>query len=307
MGANLFFAGTGATLEFNGDGDEALLGAWRVRVQRARAHLGWEETGIVARRHAGGVLLSIAAPIDQLFLATEVNEWALCAALQEREPALGADLEAGLLAAALENTPGGAAAADPAAIDAPVLEEAAAFARFARLAAREARPALRALLGEAEARDLPYLLDEKLLTLGAGSGGRSFALEELPASNAVPWAELHDVPTAIVTGSNGKTTTVRLLRPVRASRAGAQATTARTACSSARSCWRAVIIPGPPARAACCGTCVPGPPSWKWRAGGSCAVAWRSRARGWPSSPTSAPIISASTGSMISTASPTPN
>jgi len=211
MGANLFFAGTGATLEFNGDGDEALLGAWRVRVQRARAHLGWEETGIVARRHAGGVLLSIAAPIDQLFLATEVNEWALCAALQERDPALGAGLEAGLLAAALENTPGGAAAADPAAIDAPVLEEAAAFARFARLAAREARPALRALLGEAEARDLPYLLDEKLLTLGAGSGGRSFALEDLPASNAVPWAELHDVPTAIVTGSNGKTTTVRLL------------------------------------------------------------------------------------------------
>ena len=92
-----------------------------------------------------------------------------------------------------------------------MLAEAAAFARFVRLAAREARPALRALLGEAEARDLPYLLDEKLLTLGAGSGGRSFALEALPAPGAVPWADLHDIPTALVTGSNGKTTTVRLL------------------------------------------------------------------------------------------------
>jgi len=205
MGANLFFAGTGATLEFAGDGDTALLDAWRARVHRARAQLGWEESAIAARRHAGGVLLSIAAPIDQLFLATEVNEWALCASLQERDPACGPALEAALLAAALENAPGGAAAADPAAaIDAPVLEEAAAFARFARLAAREARPALRALLAEAEARDLPYLLDEKLLTLGAGSGGRSFALEALPAPGAVPWADLHDVPTALVTGSNGK-------------------------------------------------------------------------------------------------------
>src|SRR5258706_314034 len=106
MGANLFFAGTGATLELSGEGDEALLGAGRARVHRARAHLGWEETATIARRHAGGVLLSIAAPIDQLFLATEVNEWALCASLQERNPALRAGLEAGLLAAALENAPG---------------------------------------------------------------------------------------------------------------------------------------------------------------------------------------------------------
>jgi UDP-N-acetylmuramyl tripeptide synthase len=42
-------------------------------------------------------------------------------------------------------------------------------------------------------------------------GGRSFSLAALPDAAAVPWAELSDVPTAIVTGSNGKTTTVRLL------------------------------------------------------------------------------------------------
>ena len=34
-----------------------------------------------------------------------------------------------------------------------------------------------------------------------------------PPPGAVPWGELHDVPTAIVTGSNGKTTTVRLPWP----------------------------------------------------------------------------------------------
>jgi len=182
-----------------------------VRVHRARLHLGWEETGIVARHHAGGASLSIAAPIDLLFLATEVNEWALCASLEEREPALKRDLEAALLAAAIENAPGGADDASPADIDAPVLEEAAALARFERLAALEARPALRALLAEATVRALPCMLDEQLLTLGAGCGGRGFALEDLPAPLAVPWPKLHDIPTALITGSNGKTTTVRLL------------------------------------------------------------------------------------------------
>jgi UDP-N-acetylmuramyl tripeptide synthase len=209
MGANLFFAGTGATLELTAvPGDDALLAAWRTRVARARAALGWAETGTAVRHHAGGVSLSIAAPVDQLFLATEVNEWALCASLHEREPARWPELEAALLVAAIENAPAGTAAA---AIDAPVLGESAAFARFARLAAREARPDLRAVLAAAQARGLPAILDETLLTLGAGSGGRSYALDALPAPGAIPWQSLHDIPTALITGSNGKTTTVRLL------------------------------------------------------------------------------------------------
>ncbi len=40
---------------------------------------------------------------------------------------------------------------------------------------------------------------------------RDFALDNLPEPGDVPWAALRDIPTAIVTGSNGKTTTVRLI------------------------------------------------------------------------------------------------
>ncbi|HZC86981.1 MAG TPA: hypothetical protein VE266_08315, partial [Steroidobacteraceae bacterium] len=66
-GANLFFAGTGAQLETAGiTADAALLGAWRARVARARAHLGWEELDcdsgtpppVVARVHATGASLA---------------------------------------------------------------------------------------------------------------------------------------------------------------------------------------------------------------------------------------------------------
>jgi cyanophycin synthetase len=205
-GGNLFFASTGAVLELvAATADDALLGAWRARVERARARLGWPGPGAVARRHARGVTLALAAPCDQLFLATEVNEWALCAALLERDPQRWAGLEHALVAAALAD------AAEPGAVIVPVLEESAALARFTRLAAREARPALRALLAAAERRGLPQVLDEAVLTLGTGAGGRSFGLADLPAVAAVPWDGLHAIPTAIVTGSNGKTTTVRLL------------------------------------------------------------------------------------------------
>ncbi len=92
-----------------------------------------------------------------------------------------------------------------------MIEESAAFARFERLSAVEAQPKLRALLDAAETRALPHVLDESELTLGAGAGGRDFPLGALPDVAGVRWEELRDIPTALVTGSNGKTTTVRLL------------------------------------------------------------------------------------------------
>jgi len=206
IGANRFFATCGAQLETIGIAVDAdLLSAWQVRAERARAHLRWDMPGAVFRAHARGASLALAAPVDALLTATEVNEWALCAALAERNPARREGLEAELAAAALEAAAGGGPHITP------VLEESAALERFALLAEREARPRLRALLAAAAARGLPHVVDDETLTLGAGAGGRDFALNALPEVAAVPWDELHDIPTALVTGSNGKTTTVRLL------------------------------------------------------------------------------------------------
>ncbi len=219
-GDNLFFASTGAVLDLVGvAADESLLAGWRARVKRAREHLGWESGQVaggawpagtatpatVARLHAGGASLAITAPCDRLFTATEVNEWALCSALRERDRMHWAGLEDALVAAAVE-------AADGAAVpDPPVLDEALAFARLRRLADLEARPALLQLLDAADARDLPYVLDETILTLGAGAGGVSYPIDGLPTVDDVPWSALKDIPTVVITGSNGKTTTVRLV------------------------------------------------------------------------------------------------
>lgn len=188
--------------------DDALLVAWRGRVERAGTRLGWTVRQAIARRHAGGALLAITAPDDQLLLATEVNEWALCASLVESDPMRWSGLQEALVAAASAASED---VAGPAAELAPVIEESAAFARFERLGSVERRPMLRALIEEAASRGLRHVLDDVEVTLGTGVGGRTFPLASQPAVADVRWDQLRDIPTALVTGSNGKTTTVRLL------------------------------------------------------------------------------------------------
>jgi UDP-N-acetylmuramyl tripeptide synthase len=213
-GPNLFFAATGAVLEVTvavlaGESAavlaESLLADWRARITLARQHLGWPHGDSIVRRHPLGASLAVPAPCDQLFVATEINEWALCSSLVERDPERWRGVEEALRLAALEN------ADDPQSVIPPVLEQSAAFVRFTDLSRRERRPKLHPLIQAAVSRDLPYTLDDTLLTLGEGRGGVDFALEDLPPPPQIPWEKVHAIPTALVTGSNGKTTTVRLL------------------------------------------------------------------------------------------------
>jgi UDP-N-acetylmuramyl tripeptide synthase len=204
-GPNLFFAGCGAQLETRGVAPDAQLAGWRARVERARAHLGWPVAAVSARAHAGGTSLALEAPLDQLFVATEVNEWAWCATQAAGDAELTRVLEQALLEELLAD------ATDATGVIAPVLAEPAALERLATLAAREARPDLCALISTAQRQRLPYVLDEEQLSLGSGAGAQDYRLDALPAVAQVPWTGLSGIPTAVVTGSNGKTTTVRLL------------------------------------------------------------------------------------------------
>jgi UDP-N-acetylmuramyl tripeptide synthase len=179
--------------------DTATLEAWAGRVRLAREELRWPEAALAALAHAGGASLALAAPVDQLFTATEINEWALAASIAEREPARAAELIAAL------------AVEQPEEPEPPVLDAPGALLRLRRRAAREADPRLRALIAAAATRRLPWLADDEALTLGAGAGGRSWPPADLPDPASVDWPALAGVPTALVTGTNGKTTVVRLL------------------------------------------------------------------------------------------------
>ena len=195
-GANLYFDGTGAALE-TAPGlvfDAAALQRWRDNIARVRKALAWPDGALFVREHASGASLAFEAPADQLYIAAEANEWALFSALGMR------------------------------ASDAPVDEDGEsprphvahfddedALRQLRALADAEAKPAMAALVEAARAHDVPAHADDEALSIGEGEAAHAWPLDALPAIDAVPWTRLRAIPKAVVTGSNGKTTTVRLL------------------------------------------------------------------------------------------------
>jgi UDP-N-acetylmuramyl tripeptide synthase len=153
--------------------------AWRGEVGRLGKALGWKAKPVV-RRFAGGLALVLPAPVDALMEATEVNELAVRAATDAMAGRPTADYDA--------------TAAD----------------LRARVEAGR-NPALLALRAEAIRRDIPFLWDDDTLTLGMAAHSQTYALGELPSPEQVPWKRLRRIPVALVTGTNGKTTTARLL------------------------------------------------------------------------------------------------
>lgn len=157
---------------------EATIAAWRRQARRMLDAVGWRDEELAVRRFASGASLFASAPIDALYTATEVVDWAWEAAT-------------------------GAAAPDAGAF-------AAAAARLRSAAAAERQPALLVLRDAAAAHGVAFLADDDLATVGLGAGSHTWPRGELPPPGAVDWAAVHDVPVALVTGTNGKTTTVRL-------------------------------------------------------------------------------------------------
>jgi hypothetical protein len=118
----------GVALDVAGiDLDERLLVAWRVRVERARGELGWPAAATNACV-GEPTTLAFEAPARFLATAMEANEWALCAALVERDPFHWSGLRDSLRQGACAVTASGVA------LPPPEIDDTAALARFARLA-----------------------------------------------------------------------------------------------------------------------------------------------------------------------------
>lgn len=195
-GPNLYFAGPGAVLEtmVGAPVPTALIEDWKWRIARARAALGWPDGPVTVREHASGASLAFAAPGDMLYTAADVNEWAWLSALAAAGRGIGEP--------ALQ--PG-----HPSFVD-----EDADLRLLRAVAMAEGLPRLPALQEAARAHGMPLLLDDERLSIGMGSGSRTWDNPALPMPDDVPWQDLHAIPVALVTGSNGKTTTVRLLTAI---------------------------------------------------------------------------------------------
>ena len=88
-GPNLLLDSAGAVIDARLGSHAAarLVAAWGDALDRAFAAVGWGAVARAWRAWPGGVTLAFAAPIDTLYAATEVNEWAFAAACHALDPA----------------------------------------------------------------------------------------------------------------------------------------------------------------------------------------------------------------------------
>lgn len=159
---------------------EALIAGWRDAATRMLQAVGWGGERLAERRYAGGVSLGFTAPLDALYAATDLNEWAWTAA---------------------EAAVTGRGDGD--------FDQAAERLRSA--IGEERRPRLLEIREAARRRGLSFLVGEDEVSAGTGTGVSCWPVDDLPEPGRIRWSEVHDVPVALVTGSNGKTTVVRLL------------------------------------------------------------------------------------------------
>jgi cyanophycin synthetase len=184
-GPSLLLDRPGAILDVRLDepARERAIAAWRAAARRLLDAVQWSAETLAVRPFAGGASLALTAPIDTLNTATELNEaaWEMATAeLAGRAP-------------------------EPVAM---------VVARLRAAIAGERNPPLVALREAARARDVTFLAGEELVSVGLGGGALVWPAGALPDPAAVDWSRVHDVPVALVTGSNGKTTVVRLLAAI---------------------------------------------------------------------------------------------
>jgi cyanophycin synthetase len=190
-GPNRYFDGAAVTLTPIGAaaGEPGAHRRWAENVRRLSSALGWPDPEPIIEHVGNGAFLVFRAPAEAQLTATELSEWAWETAAAEAG-ATGFDRAHDF-------------GKDPAAV-------------LSTRAAAERNEALTELRAAAARRGLPLFEDDDEVSIGAGGGSACWPRAALPAVDAVPWGVLHDVPTVLVTGSNGKTTTVRLLAAIAA-------------------------------------------------------------------------------------------
>jgi len=81
----------------------------------------------------------------------------------------------------------------------------------AQVDAEQRSPQLSALVNAATAHDLPSLVDDDAISIGHGVHGQTWPIGQIPAVDEVAWGEFGTIPIALITGTNGKTTSARML------------------------------------------------------------------------------------------------
>ncbi|MEE4637406.1 MAG: Mur ligase family protein [Wenzhouxiangella sp.] len=152
----------------------SLQAAWENQVQHLHRQLGWSMPEFCSKVRVGGLSIAFDGPVDRLYAGIALAEeaWIRCS-----KPGESADQ---------------------------------ALADIAGRAHEEANPALLILQQAAAQYQVPFLWDDDQVSIGQGGTARVWAADSLPCPADIDWSLGQRIPSALITGTNGKTTTARM-------------------------------------------------------------------------------------------------
>ena len=184
-GPNVLWDKESAILDISCSADEAnqLIPYCESQIRLMLDAVGWQNESITHARLAGGVSIAFSAPIDALYSASSIAEWAWACCDAEFDGAEAPDF-------------------------------ATTVTEIKNAISEEINSPLLILEQAAIAHNASFLWDDDDVSVGLGSGSTCWPFRELPAPDEVNWSAIHDIPAGIVTGTNGKTTTVRIAKHI---------------------------------------------------------------------------------------------
>jgi UDP-N-acetylmuramyl tripeptide synthase len=179
-GPNLFSDHPGAVMEVfvQAEFHDQVIKLWTKHLELLLLTLGLS-ADVFHRRFSNGLNLAFSADEDMLFTACEINEAAieLCRAEIDGDEAD---------------------------------EELTSINRLQTFLNEERNPQLMSLIEGARNNNTTYLVDEDEFSLGMGASCQVWPMAELPRASAIDWLRYSDIPVALITGTNGKSTSVRM-------------------------------------------------------------------------------------------------
>jgi len=184
-GPNFLWDKAGSVLDVSCTPDEAdlLIPFCESKIRLMLDAVGWGQESVCHTRLLGGVSIAFSAPIDALYAASEINEWVWACCDAEWNGA-----------------------------ETPDLDE--TIAAIKEAIAEEVNPPLLALEQAAAGHGVSFLWDDDDVSVGLGTGSETWPFRDLPDPAEIDWSAFHDIPTGVVTGTNGKTTTVRIAKHI---------------------------------------------------------------------------------------------
>ncbi len=181
-GKGLVWDHLGAIIDISVSGinKQTVVDCWQNHVRSILNSVGWQQQKITQRIFEDGVSFLISAPRDALYAATEINEaaWSLTCEELLNQPATESPTEM--------------------------------MTRLNALIQAEINPPLLTIIQRAEAEKVPFLVDDDEFSLGYGASTQIWPVRKLPALDDIDWSKYSSIPIAMITGTNGKSTCVRL-------------------------------------------------------------------------------------------------